>query len=136
MNLLTFLLLCALSVTGFSQVTRVAGNYKVSGIKSLKGGQVQIDFTAVNPTGSFDRLTLVSDHVHMGIKSKDTLRLSAEVVEPKPKGVSPVSQVLVFLPSRQGSTPVWLLSRRHPPKGLSGAKLLEMHAPSADFQIF
>ena len=122
--------------TSYSQVKRVGGDYIVSSIESLDSDKVRITFRSAQSTGSYDQLVLVSDHVHMGIQESDRLRISAEVVEAKPNGISVVSQVLVFLPSRQGPTPVWMLSKTHPPSNLSGAKLLEMHAPSADYQVF
>ncbi|SME89663.1 hypothetical protein [Pseudobacteriovorax antillogorgiicola] len=123
-------------MVGLSQVQRVGGNFEVVRIKPKPQGLVEVVFHALTPSGKYDQLQLISDHVHMGVKVGDHLRLSAEIVEPKPHGLSQVSQVLIFLPSRQGETPVWMLSRTRPPQKLSGAKLLEMHAPGADYQIF
>ena len=125
-----------ISGQGISEVKKVAGDYIVSSLKASSGGNIKITFDAVNKSGRYDKLILISDHVHMSIRGSDKVRISAEVVGTDADGSSIVSQVLVFLPSVQGPVPVWMLSRTHPPQRFSGARLLEMHAPSADYLVF
>ena len=84
---------------GLAKVVKVAGNYKVNSIKTVAEGHVLVDFVAAEPTGKFDRLRLASDHVHVGVKVNDELRIAAEVIDDQPGGISSIRQVLIFLPS-------------------------------------
>lgn len=137
MNRLILLFVMMMPSIVLCQAVRVGGNYKIEAIRKNSTDQVVVIFEAVQKTGKYDKLKLTSDHVHMNIKVGSQLRISAELVEAKPNGLSLVSQVQVFLPTSQGSTPVWMLSKTHPPKRvLGGSKMIEMHAPGADYLIF
>ena len=132
----SLLLLILLPCWALADTTKVAGNYIVHNISQSSDGFVHVDFVAVKKTGKYDNLRLVSDHVHMGVKINDQLRIAADVINARQDGVSLVRQVLIFLPSAEGVTPVWMLSRKLRSGELRGAKMLEMHSPNADYRIF
>ncbi|MFW7378148.1 MAG: hypothetical protein ACOH5I_05025 [Oligoflexus sp.] len=115
-------------------ITRVGGDFLVKKIETLQDGSFRIVFDHADST-RHKTLVLVSDHVHMGVEEGQTLRLSAEILAEHEK-YTEVSQVLLFLSSEYGKTPVWMLSQKQPHLSLGGVKLLEMHAPSADYAIF
>jgi hypothetical protein len=94
-----------------------------------------IEFRSERSSGRFDTLILQSDHVHVGLKLGSTIRLSAEIAA-EHGGLAEVSQVVLFLPSRQGPTPVWLLSKNAQAKDLRAAPYIKMHAPQTDYQMF
>ena len=119
-----------------NDIQHIAGDYKVAEIKSTSGGAFRVVFEAKEKSGKFDRLILDSDHVHVGVKPGSVLRISGEVAAVSDAGVVELKQVMVLLPSREGSMPVWMLSRKHPTKGLRGARYLQMHSPNADFLVF
>ena len=114
-------------------IERVGGDYFIKSIDGNDSGFVTT-FAAVNPTGRFDTIRLESRHIHVAVKVGQRLRISAEVVGGTVRDAE-ASQVLVFIPSRNGETPVWLLSHRHPSLDLKGARYLEMHAPETDFTV-
>lgn len=113
---------------------RVGGNYKVTSIERLAPDHFMIEFTSTAKTGKHDRLVLESDHVNVAVSKGMELRLSAEVLWEK-KGVTEVSQVLLFLPKNDTHVPVWLLSRNAKNQELRSSRYLEMHAPTSDFMV-
>lgn len=114
-------------------IRRVGGTYRVASIEKIADQDFRITFE--NPAGTKHRtLLLISDHVHIGVKQGQMLRLSAEILR-ETKEVTEISQVLLFLPGQQGATPVWMLSK-HSNLELRGARYLEMHAPSSDYILF
>lgn len=115
-------------------VLRVGGDYRVEDISKVDSRTFRISFVH-NEAIRHQRLVLLSDHVHLGVEVGQILRLSAEIAEEK-DGYFEVSQVLLFLPSQYGKTPIWMLSATRPRPFLGGVKLLEMHAPAADYAIF
>jgi len=117
-----------------SRVARVGGDFVVEKIDFDDSGAFRIIFRHEEST-RHKKLVLISDHVHMGVQEGQILRLSAEVLAEYPD-YTEVSQVLLFLPSEYGKTPVWMLSQKQPQLSIGGVKLLEMHAPSADYAIF
>lgn len=116
------------------KLLRVGGDYVVYDIRKVTEKSYEIEFRAADPTGKFDRVVLTSDHVHMAITKGQKLRISAEVGQTK-GDVAEATQVLIFLPSVQGPTPIWMLSSRSKSLDLKGSKYLEMHAPQSDYTI-
>lgn len=112
---------------------RVGGTFVVTSIKHLKDGGFRIVFTAKEGEPRFKTLVLESSHVHVSVSEGSELRLSADIVATK-GNTAEVSQMVLFVPGRVGSTPVWMLSKRAR-SPLPPAKLLEMHAPSTDYQM-
>jgi hypothetical protein len=118
-----------------STMKRIGGNYVVEHISQSKDGTFYVEFHSVVATGRGDIIKLESDHMHVGIKEGDKLRISAEVTSEKDNVVE-ANQVLVFVPRVEGPVPVWLLSKKGRQSELGGADYLKMHAPQADYQIF
>lgn len=118
-----------------AKVERVGGTYIVTRIDRTPDDAFLVEFKSEQPDGRFDSLILACDHIHLGIKLGATLRLSAEVAADH-GGVAEVSQLVVFLPSPQGATPVWLLSRNVKTTDLRATPFLKMHAPQSDYQVF
>lgn len=116
------------------KVERIGGTFVVTSIKPLKGSGFRVIFHAKEGSPRFKTLVLESPHVHMSLTEGASLRLSADVISTT-GDTAEISQVVVFIPSRNGNTPVWMLSKRAvdpvPP-----AKLLEMHDPHNDYQVF
>jgi hypothetical protein len=116
-----------------SKFERVGGNFKVTRIQRLSDGSFKVVFKSTSPANRFETLVLESPHVHVAVTEGKEIRLSAEISSHKGNSAI-VSQMVIFLPGRVGDTPVWLVSKgtnsSSPP-----AKLLEMHAPSTDYQI-
>ena len=137
-----FSIIVSLAITGVALadaeksgiVERVGGDYRVARIDKLDDGTFLIEFKSLHPSGKFDVIRLNSDHVHVAVKSGDRLRLSAEVLRIT-GAVAEASQVLLFLKSSRGRTPVWLLSNRYKPRDLTGSSYLEMHVPLNDYMI-
>jgi hypothetical protein len=113
---------------------RVGGTYEVTDIEQKDDGTFLINFQSVVKGGKFEFLKLESDHVHFSVVEGQKIRLSAEILGTK-GNVTEVSQVLLFLPTSQGVTPVWMLSRKGQDRDLRGSKYLEMHSPQNDFNI-
>jgi hypothetical protein len=114
---------------------KVGGNYVVKKLVKNPDESFSVEFHSVAVNGRADIIKLVADHVHMGIKEGDTLRISAEVTSEK-DAIVEANQVLVFIPRIEGPVPVWLLSKKGRSSELQGAEFLKMHAPQSDFQIF
>lgn len=114
-------------------VERIGGTFLVSSIKKIKDG-FRITFAAKDGTPRFKRLVLESAHVHVSVVEGAELRLSADVTATR-GDTADVSQMVLFIPGRVGDTPVWMLSRRAN-QPVPPAKLIEMHAPSTDYQVF
>ncbi|MCX6128855.1 MAG: hypothetical protein NTX25_07300 [Proteobacteria bacterium] len=117
-----------------AQVLRVGGQYRVSQIEKIQENDFRIKFTSEPLTGKNDHLVLHSDHVHLSLQEGQVLRLSAEVLSDKAQELE-VTQVLLFFPSDQGVTPIWLLSSQHTSADFHGARWLDMHAPQSDYLI-
>lgn len=117
---------------------KVGGTYELIRARPLEDGGYEVVFhaegrDAENP-GRFSRLVLYTDHLHAGFDTGDRLRLSAEIHKDHGDWAE-VSQVLLFLPARDTTVPVWLLSRNVRFGGLHGARYLEMHAPTSDYIV-
>jgi hypothetical protein len=113
---------------------KVGGDYKVARVERDANGVFHIEFRASRPTGRFDLLRLESDHLHVGVKLGQTMRLSAEILS-ESGAAAEVSQVVMFLPGRSGRVPVWLLSRKAMGRDLRAVRYLEMHVPANDFVV-
>lgn len=119
-----------------AQLERVGGNYAVHSIEKLNDRSFRIEFRHQEADeGPYRSLFLISDHVHLGLEEGMVLRLSGEV-KGRSGGEVELTQVLLFLPTDYGKTPVWMLSKKSVSKSLKGARFLEMHAPGADFYLF
>lgn len=117
------------------KVLRVGGRYKIVQVERHDRGGFKIVFRSIEPTGRFDELILDTVHVHMAVATGQTVRLSAEIS--KDRGMrAEVSQVVLFLPSAQGPTPVWLLSRTSQPRDLTATRYIDMHVPQSDYLVF
>ena len=117
---------------------KVGGTYELIRSRPLDGGGYEVVFHAegrdAEDPGRFSRLVLYTDHLHSGFDVGDRLRLSAEIHKDHGDWAE-VSQVLLFLPARDTTVPVWLLSRNVRFGGLHGARYLEMHAPTSDYIV-
>lgn len=117
-----------------SNFERVGGTYLVTSIKRLSEGGFRVVFEAKTGEPRFKTLVLESPHVHVSVAEGSELRLSADVL--KTKGdTAEVSQMVLFVPGRVGSTPVWMLSKNGEVSSSPPARLLEMHVPTTDYQI-
>jgi len=117
-----------------AKAVRVGGDYLITSIDHLDNDEFRIQFTAVTPTGKFDKLTLHSDHVHVAVRPGQKLRLSAEILSSTDASAE-VAQMVIFVSNPQGPIPVWLLSNRAGPRDLNATKYLEMHSPLTDYII-
>ena len=117
------------------KILKVGGNFEVSSIDLVDSGTFRVEFTAQKATGRLDTLVLETDHVHFSIKEGQVIRLSAEVLSEN-NDTAEIAQVLLFLPSAQGPTPVWMLSKKGSQYDLRAAKYLDMHAPVNDYVVF
>lgn len=117
-----------------AKLEKVGGLFRIASIQRLGDKDFRIKFESERKTGKGDVLVLRSDHVHLAMQEGQVLRLSAEVVRDGSSELE-VTQVLMFLPSDQGATPIWLLSTQHTTHDFRGARWLEMHAPQADYTI-
>ncbi len=117
-----------------AKVERIGGQFRIVSIEHLGEKDFRIKFESEPKTGKHDYLVLRSDHLHLAMQEGQVLRLSAEVIRDRGSELE-VTQVLLFLPSGQGTVPIWLLSSQHVPQEFRGARWLEMHAPQADYLI-
>jgi len=117
-----------------TKVERVGGQFRLVSIERLGEKDFRIKFESEPKTGKHDYLVLRSDHLHLAMQEGQVLRLSAEVIRDRGSELE-VTQVLLFLPSGQGTVPIWLLSSQHVPQEFRGARWLDMHAPQADYLI-
>lgn len=118
-----------------AQIQKVAGDYRIEKIIRTDTDSFKIVFHHVNNEEPFATLVLFSNHIHVGLAEGQVLRLSAEVLK-RQETFTEVAQVLAYVPTDYGKTPVWLLSQNRPQLQLRGAKFIEMHAPAADYAIF
>ena len=116
------------------KTTKIGGKFRISAIKKVNGLFIT-EFSALTKTGKYDILVLESDHIHMGIKEGQELRLSAEILKTEGKKTL-VNQMVIFLPAPEGDTPIWLMSKNQPGFGeLKAEKYLNLHAPQSDYLI-
>lgn len=113
----------------------ITGAYTVSELAKTETGEFKLTLSAVEPSGTFDELTITSKDVHFGVKVNQTLRIAGEYVG-SPGKKNELSQVLVYLPTQKRSTPVWIMSSRYPRQEKSARKLIELHAPATDYQVY
>lgn len=116
---------------------KVGGEFVVSDIKRMNSGVFEVTFTSDVVTVKPSILKLHSDHVHVRLEKGMKLRISAEIAEVK-GDIAHLKQVLLFMPqsvNESHTLPIWMLSKVYPSKNLKGARYIEMHAPTADFQV-
>lgn len=116
---------------------RVGGEFVVSDIKRMNSGMFEVTFASVLSEIKPSTLTLLSDHVHVRLEKGLKLRISAEIAEVK-GDTAHLKQILLFMPPPAGENqtlPIWMLSSVYPTKSLKGARYIEMHAPTADYQV-
>ena len=74
--------------------------------------------------------------MHSNLEEGSKLRLSAEVIRVEAK-IATVSQLVIFYPSNQGKTPVWMISKSaHSKKNFNASKLIDVHSPQSDYLVF
>ncbi len=116
---------------------RVGGDYQVSEIRRVGDSDFRIIFAAKEKSGKFDTLIFNTKHLHVGIVSGKTMRISADVKSIKDSEAE-VAQLVIFVPSPEGLTPIWMLSSGVDPnigaKSMDG--YLKLHAPQSDYLIF
>ena len=116
---------------------KIGGEFVVSEIKRMNSGFFEVTFTSALTDLKPSTLKLVSDHVHIRLEKGLKLRISAEVAEVK-GNTGLLKQVLLFMPQSSDEShilPIWMLSSVYPTKSLKGARYIEMHAPTADYQV-
>jgi hypothetical protein len=124
------------------KVERIGGDFRIAEIKTLRGStpspsdeRFHIKFVSSDSKSKYSCVVLDSQHVHVGLKEGDTLRMSAEIA--KSEGNCAVaSQVVVYVPHVNGAVPVWMLSTTVRPSDHPPGSYLKMHAPSTDYTIF
>ena len=117
-----------------AKALRVGGSYKVTSIEKKEDGLYRIEFTSLVQSGVFDRIVLVSDHVHVRVEKDAEIRISAEIL----KGYgdwAEASQVLLFLPVGDTTQKIWMLSANSSFSRLNGSRYLEMHSPASDYSV-
>ena len=137
-NIITFLLLTFVSDVYATDSRRIGGKFVVQSVKANKasaGGGYTVVFKNNSPDTQIKKIVLETNYVHVGVEVGKTLRLSAEFNSLQ-KGVAKAKQVLVFLPTAKSHSPVWLLSKQQSLSKLTGAKMLDMHAPQSDYLLF
>mgnify|MGYP006274516439 CR=1 FL=1 len=125
-------------VTG-SKMEKTGGDYTVAEITTRcrapkESGCFRIVFDAVHKTGRFDQLVLESNHVNVGVRPGDRIRLSAEIAVDRGRSAE-VSQVVLFEGQPGSQLPVWMLSSKHRAGSGPAARYLEMHSPQTDFLV-
>lgn len=120
-----------------AEVLKVGGTYKIKSINQHDKGYFIINFESIPRTGKFDQLQLKTYNVHFALKQSDIVKISCEL-EPKANknNVFEIAQVVIFLNSSQGRTPIWLTSINKPIANFDEANYLEIHAPQSDYLIF
>jgi hypothetical protein len=117
------------------KIERIGGEFEVTNIESIKDNYFRVTFVSTGENPRFKTLVLESSHVHVRVQKGSILRLSADV-EATSGTTARVDQVVLFFPGRVGKTPVWMVSRQGSRFNSPPGKLIEMHAPSTDYQIF
>lgn len=128
--------LCSLAFAE-DALKRVGGEFVVSDIKRTNSGMFEVTFSSALSDIQPSTLKLLSDHVHVRLEKGLKLRISAEIAEVK-GGIAYLKQVLLFMPPPVGDSdtlPIWMLSSVYQTKSLKGARYIEMHAPTADYQV-
>lgn len=129
-----------LSVHALAEETfvKVGGKYRVEEMKRIADDLFSVAFVAVEPSGKFDRLIFHTQHLHLGVEQGQVLQISADVRQVKSDGAeAEVAQVVLFLPSREGATAIWMLSKDIDP-GVGALQLrdyLKLHSPQSDYRI-
>lgn len=121
-------------LAGSGKIERVGGDFTVTKITRVSKGGFVVDFTASAGLPKFKYLRLESDNINAGLVEGSSLRLSADVIKTNGNSAE-VAQVVVFLPSQVGPTPVWMLSKKAPRLD-PPAKLLDLHSPTTDYAVF
>jgi hypothetical protein len=140
--IVSLMLIGTLSAPGYAQVAetfvKVGGKYRVEEMKRIADDLFAVSFVAVEPSGKFDRLIFHTQHLHLGIEQGQVLQISADVRQVKSDGAeAEVAQVVLFLPSREGATAIWMLSKDIDP-GVGALQLrdyLKLHSPQSDYRI-
>jgi hypothetical protein len=120
-----------------TKIERVGGDYVVAAIDPKGDGDEGlfiVRFESAQPTGRYDVLTLESDHIHVGVKVGQKVRLSAEILSER-RPAAEVAQVVIFFKGPMGQVPVWLLSTKASSRDLRAVKYLEMHVPATDYVV-
>ena len=117
-----------------AKALRVGGSYKVSAIEKKADGLYHIEFTSLVRSGVFDRIVLVSDHVHVRVEKGAEIRISAEIAKGHGEWAE-ASQVLLFLPVGDTTQKIWMLSANSTFDRLNGSRYLEMHSPASDYSV-
>ena len=139
MNLRSFLF-CILFLPSFlfasEKPFKIGGDFIVKSIKRNRYNDYSIVFKPSFKSDKLKLLVLNTDHVHSNLAEGSSLRLSAEVVRVEAK-IATVSQLVVFYPSKQGKTPVWMISKsEHSKKSFNASKLIDVHSPQSDYLVF
>ena len=114
---------------------RIKGEYLVADVAKTDQGTFKVTLTSTKPTGNFDELTIECRNLHVEIKESQNVMVAAEFLGHPSKKVE-LSQLLVYLPVAGRRIPVWLTSINTSRQESRASKLLEMHAPSTDYQLF
>lgn len=115
---------------------KLGGDFIVKSIKRNRYNDYSIIFEPNFNSDKLKLLVLNTDHVHNKLEEGAKLRLSAEVVRLEAK-IATVSQLVIFYPSKQGKTPVWMISKsQHTKKNFNASKLIDVHSPQSDYQVF
>ena len=131
------ILVLMISINVYSEVLKIGGTYKIKSIDQHDKGYFIINFESVPQTGKFDLLQLKTYNVHFALKKSDIVKISCELESNVNKNnIYEIAQVVIFLNSSQGRTPIWLTSINKPIANFDEANYLEIHAPQSDYLIF
>lgn len=113
---------------------RVGGDYEISEINRTASG-FRVVFTSQTKGVKFNRLILDTQHIHIGLNKGDKLRLSADVMK-ETNDTATINQVMIFLQTQEGKTPIWLISKHQSKFDLLRQNdLLKMHSPQSDYLL-
>ncbi len=131
--LLLMAFFCAENI--FAQkLEKIGGVYTVQKILAVKTGEFRIVFKAKDKSQKqITAVELLTDHIHPGITEGLEIKISAEIDAVK-NHTAHASQVLVFVPSKNGANPVWLVAHGKNFQA-QDSDFLKLHAPSNDYLI-
>ncbi len=136
-TLMMLLILTGFSLSSFAggKLQRIGGNFTVTEINKLAAGDFEVVFKAETDSDKYNKLKLKTDHINVAVEQGKTIKLSAEVERVEGDFVW-VRQMVIFVPSPQGSIPIWLLSKAEGKPNFKREKYLKMHAPNSDYTVF
>ncbi|NRA64350.1 MAG: hypothetical protein HRU19_07690 [Pseudobacteriovorax sp.] len=129
-------LFAILSLGAVAKSNEVQGTYRFEVQERANDNSVVVKLRVEGSSKSPENLLFISQHIHPSVATGVVKKIYGTLTGQSSSEGLHLSQLMIWVQTQEGRSPVWMVSSEYPPKRISGSKYLKMHSPGSDYRIF